>query len=135
MVVRYVRTLLDVAGRVEPGLADWLEEIALRIEMELADKRGAVHPDDGATIDRMHTPEHRAAVDATLYPDIDPPDPMDLGDRANYLARACDAIGRGIPPTPGTIELLRGWREIFDAFPLSMSPAYHALRARFWPDL
>ena len=31
-----VRVLLDVAGRVEPGLADWIEEIALRIERELA---------------------------------------------------------------------------------------------------
>lgn len=34
-----VRTLLDVAGRMEPALADWVEEIALRIADRLA--RGA----------------------------------------------------------------------------------------------
>lgn len=34
-----VRTLLDVAHRVEPGLADWLAEIALRIANQL--ERGA----------------------------------------------------------------------------------------------
>lgn len=30
-----IRVLLDIAAGVEPGLADWLGEIALRIEREL----------------------------------------------------------------------------------------------------
>ncbi len=77
------------------------------------------------------------AIDATLYPDAEPP--ADLADEriaADFLVRVCGAYDFGIPPRPEVIATLREMREVFDRFPLTDSMAYHALRRWFgWPEL
>jgi hypothetical protein len=71
-------------------------------------------------------------IDQSLYPDREPPRSLDAAeDKADYLARVCGAFDFGISPEAATLDLLRGWREVFDRFPLAHSPAYHALRALF----
>jgi hypothetical protein len=75
-------------------------------------------------------------IDASLYPDSDhPPRSLDsLADRADYLHRVCTAWDFHIHPQPETFETLRGWRDVFDQFPVSTSPAYHTFREWFgWP--
>jgi len=74
-------------------------------------------------------------LDHSVYPDLDQPPraPADLAtleDRADYLQRVCAQWDYGIVPEPETFRLLAGWREVFDRFPLSHSPAYHTFR--FW---
>jgi|SRR5947209_6585595 len=57
-------------------------------------------------------------------------------DRADYVRRICRACDFGVPPDHDTVALFRGWRDVFDRYPLPDSPAYHALRAYFrWPDV
>lgn len=77
-------------------------------------------------------------IDHSVYPDLDHP-PDDLPDefaKADYLHRVCTAWDFGIMPDSETFNLLEGWREVFDRFPVLTSPAYHALRARFgWPAI
>ena len=80
-------------------------------------------------------------IDHSVYPDLDSP-PTELitaEDKADYLHRVCSAWDFGVLPDPQTFELFSGWKEIFDRFPVSASPAYHAFRARYgwepvpWP--
>ena len=80
-------------------------------------------------------------IDHSVYPDLDePPETLDtLYDKADYIHRICTAWDYGIHPEPETFELFSGWRDVFDQFPVSTSPAYHAMRAWFgwsavpWP--
>jgi len=80
-------------------------------------------------------------IDHSVYPDLaDPPEQL-LSDeaKADYLHRICCAWDFGIHPDAQTFQLFSGWRDIFDAFPVVTSPAYHALRSWFgwaavsWP--
>jgi hypothetical protein len=71
-------------------------------------------------------------IDHSVYPDIEHSDVfVDDFDRADYLHRVCTSWDFGVPPEPYTVSLLRGWRDVFDRFPVSASPAYHAFRAHF----
>ena len=80
-------------------------------------------------------------IDHSVYPDLDQP-PNELADdfaRADYVHRVCTAWDFGIMPDRATFELFAGWKDIFDRFPVSTSPAYHTFRAGFgwnaipWP--
>jgi len=75
-------------------------------------------------------------LDGSVYPDLDEaPDRLDSDeDKADYVARVCGAWDFGIVPTATTFTLFSGWREVFDRFPLSHSPAYGAFRLTYgWP--
>lgn len=76
-------------------------------------------------------------IDPTLYPDLaDAPEALPTPeDRADFLDRFCGAWDFGVPPRPATVEMMRGWRDVFDRFPVPQSPSYHALRAWYgWPE-
>lgn len=71
-------------------------------------------------------------LDESVYPDRDPPRELATPEeKADYLHRVCGAFDFGIAPEPATLQLLAQWKDVFDAFPLAHSPAYHALRAHF----
>ena len=74
-------------------------------------------------------------IDRTVYPDIEHGDSFeDDFDRADYVQRICAAGDFGVPPDAETVALFRGWRQVFDLFPLPESPTYHALREYYrWP--
>ena len=81
-------------------------------------------------------------IDESLYPELDQP-PEDLPDdfaKADYVHRVCTAWDFGIMPDRATFDLFAAWKAVFDRFPVSTSPAYHALRAGFgwepvpWPS-
>jgi hypothetical protein len=81
-------------------------------------------------------------IDQSVYPDLDQP-PDELVDdfaKADYLHRICTAWDFGIMPDRATSKLFAGWKDIFDRFPVSMSPAYHTFRAGLawnvipWPE-
>jgi hypothetical protein len=74
-------------------------------------------------------------IDASVYPDVDPPlELITIEQKADYLHRVLGAFDFGMVPEAATIELFSGWREIFDRFPATGSPGYHALRQFFgWP--
>lgn len=76
-------------------------------------------------------------IDHSVYPDLRHGDDFeDDYDRADHLHRVCTAWDFGVPPERYTVELLRGWRDVFDRFPVAASPSYHAFRAHFsWPDV
>ncbi len=77
-------------------------------------------------------------IDRSVYPDLDnPPDRLDtIEDKADYVQRICAAWDFNIHPDPETFALFAGWKDVFDAFPLPASPAYHAFRAWFgWDPL
>lgn len=76
-------------------------------------------------------------IDHSVYPDVAHGDDFaDDFDRADYVQRVCAAGDFGIAPDPDAVALLRGWRAVFDAFPLPASPTFHALRAHYgWPAL
>jgi hypothetical protein len=77
-------------------------------------------------------------VDAAMYPDLDiPPSEFTTDfDRADYIHRVVTAWDSGVMPERATLALLGTWREIFDQFPVPLSPAYHALRMVFdWPPV
>ncbi len=77
-------------------------------------------------------------IDHSVYPDITPlPDELKTpAERADYLHRVCSALDFGIVPEPETFALFRGWRSLFDQYPMTLSPAYHAFRALFgWPGV
>jgi hypothetical protein len=74
-------------------------------------------------------------IDASLYPERDDvPVPTSLDERADYVQRVCAAWDFGIAPEERTLEMLRGWKDAFDAFPLHRSPGYHAFRSLFGWD-
>lgn len=72
-------------------------------------------------------------IDDTLYPDLErPPDRLETpADRADYVHRVCAAWDFHVQPDPETFELLSGWKDVFERFPIVTSPAYHAFRAWF----
>ena len=68
-------------------------------------------------------------IDTSVYPDVDPPDELRTAEeKADYLQRICGAFDNGLPPTAETLREFREWKDVFDQFPLSGSPAYHTLR-------
>jgi hypothetical protein len=74
-------------------------------------------------------------IDHSVYPDMHHPnDFADDFDRADYVDRICSSWDFGVPPESETVALFRGWRDVFDRFPVPASPSYHAFRAFFrWP--
>jgi hypothetical protein len=75
-------------------------------------------------------------LDATLYPDIDPPFELtSLADRVDFLARLCAAWDFGVVPYLETIdEICRPeWRDAVEACQLLTSHTYHLLRR--WHEL
>ncbi len=77
------------------------------------------------------------AMDRSVYPDVETPVQLvDEYDRADYVARICGAWDFDLLPTRETFIMLRGWRDVFDRFPLPDSPAYAAFRTIFgWPPI
>ena len=70
-------------------------------------------------------------IDASLYPDADPPRTLDsLAERVDFLARLCAAWDFGLLPEPEAVAEIRKpeWREAVDACRLLTSPSYHLLR-------
>jgi len=70
-------------------------------------------------------------IDASLYPDLDPPRTLEALDaRVDFLARLCAAWDFGVLPRADTVTEIRKseWREAVDACRLLTSPAYHLLR-------
>jgi hypothetical protein len=69
-------------------------------------------------------------IDHSVYPDVDtlPIELVTPEDRADYVARICNAFDFGIIPTVETIELFADWKEVFDKFVVPHSPAYAAFR-------
>ena len=77
-------------------------------------------------------------IDGSVYPDLD--EPLTVlttpEEQADYVARICGAWDFGIMPEQETFQLFRGWRAVFDRFPLMHSPAYAAFRDLFgWPPI
>ncbi|NBX29040.1 hypothetical protein EBR04_01075 [bacterium] len=75
-------------------------------------------------------------LDHSVYPELaSPPDALPTPEaKADYLHRICAAFDFGIFPEREDWDRFASWREIFDAYPLPDSPAYHTFRARFgWP--
>lgn len=72
-------------------------------------------------------------LDQSVYPDFDvPPDGLPTPEaRADYVHRICSQWDYGIVPEPETFGLLAAWKDVFDAFPVRHSPAYHAFRMLF----
>ncbi len=73
-----------------------------------------------------------AWLDATVYPDVDPPLNLNtLASRVDFLARLCAAWDFGLLPRLETADQIKKpeWREAVDACRLLTSPAYHLLRA------
>ena len=71
-------------------------------------------------------------LDGSVYPDVDPPDDLVTPEeKADYVHRICGAFDFGVVPERSTLDLLSGWKDVFDRFPLKSSPAYHALRTLF----
>ncbi|NUL81877.1 MAG: hypothetical protein HUU60_04025 [Armatimonadetes bacterium] len=78
-------------------------------------------------------------IDGSLYPDVEDPSQVPTRletdeEKADYLERVCGAFDFDILPDKETFEMLRGWKDIFDRFPLPHSPAYHAFRLIFGWD-
>jgi hypothetical protein len=77
-------------------------------------------------------------IDHSLYPDFDvPPDELpDDFSKADYVQRVCAAWDFGVMPDRETFDMFSTWRDVFDRFPVSTSPAYHTFRSRFnWPAM
>ena len=76
-------------------------------------------------------------IDAAVYPDTPPPEEFwTLSQKADYLHRVMSAFDFGLPPDAATLRMFSEWRDVFDAFPLSGSPGFHALRSFFgWPRI
>jgi len=83
----------------------------------------------------------KSSIDHSVYPDLDqPPDELpDDSAKADYLHRICSAWDFGVMPDRETFDLFAQWKDIFDRYPVSASPAYHAFRSRYgwsavqWP--
>ena len=74
-------------------------------------------------------------LDDRVYPDLDraPTELVNDADRSDYVMRVCGAW-EFFRPTLQTLELFSQWRNVFDAFPIPASPAYHAFRTIYgWP--
>lgn len=68
-----------------------------------------------------------------MYPKIDKsPDGFGADEeKADYVRCICAAWDTLIYPEPETFDRFRGWKDIFDKFPLRTSLGYHAFRAHF----
>ena len=78
------------------------------------------------------------ALDPSVYPDMElPPEELTTPEeKADYMERICAAFDYGVAPEAHTLDLLSTWKDVFDSFPYSGSPAYHALRALFgWEEV
>lgn len=76
-------------------------------------------------------------LDHTVYPDLEtPPETLTTpADQADYVHRICSAFDFGIFPEESDWELFRGWKDVFDRYPLPHSPAWHTFRTWFgWED-
>ena len=69
-------------------------------------------------------------LDHSVYPDLDfPPENLStVEDRADYVQRVCSQWDYGLVPEPDTVALFAKWKDVFDAFPLPHSAAYHTFR-------
>lgn len=77
-------------------------------------------------------------LDHSVYPDMDePPSRLDSAEaKADYVHRICSAWDYGVHPESETFQVLSGWKDVFDRYPVLTSPAYHAFRAWFrWEAL
>jgi len=77
-----------------------------------------------------------AWLDATLYPDVDPPTELiTLAEQVDFLARLCAAWDFGIVPYMATIHEIRRpeWKVVVEACRLLTSHSYHLLRR--WHNL
>lgn len=79
-------------------------------------------------------------IDHSVYPDLETADlPVALvtdEERADYILRICAAWDFDIFPEQETLDVLQSFREAFDKYPLSHSPAYHTCRFLFgWPSV
>ncbi len=75
-------------------------------------------------------------IDATLYPDCEPPQLLNtLAERVDFIARLCAAWDFGRLPDVTVISEIRRepWRDVIDACRLLTSPVYHLLR--YWHGL
>lgn len=72
-------------------------------------------------------------IDHSVYPEFDePPDVLETDfDKADYVHRVCTAWDFYIHPEAETFELFRGWKDIFDRFPVPTSVGYHTFRMIF----
>ena len=72
-------------------------------------------------------------LDQSVYPDLEhpPAEVTTLEARADYVQRICCQWDYGIVPEPETFALFAQWRDVFDAFPVRHSPAYHTFRSFF----
>ena len=70
-------------------------------------------------------------VDGSVFPDLDAPPSSfkSIEAMADYVHRICSAWDYGVQPDAETFALFSGWKDVFDRFPLPVSPAYHAIRA------
>ena len=92
----------------------------------------------------MKPPEHpdaepepaSDALDHSVYPELDhPPDDLTTpADKADYLQRVCAAFDFGVFPDRSDWLRFADWKAVFDAYPLTSSPAYHAFRAWYGWD-
>jgi hypothetical protein len=76
-------------------------------------------------------------IDHSVYPDASELSEalLTLEEKADYVERVCGAWDFDIYPEPETFELFRGWKEVFDLYPLPYSPAYHTFRRLLgWED-
>ena len=72
-------------------------------------------------------------IDGALYPDLDSPPAFFASryDQADHLHRVVTGWDFGLTPKTATIKMLQGWKDIFDEFPVALSPGYHAFRSMF----
>jgi hypothetical protein len=82
-------------------------------------------------------PMQKPYIDQSVYPDTEPPETLDTElDRADYVERVCAAWDFDVLPEQAAFDLFRGWKKVFDDFPLPHSPAYHTFRGLFgWEDV
>ncbi len=73
--------------------------------------------------------------DGSVYPDLEHLPKMKTdAERGEYVARICGAWDYGVLPNDATFRLLSTWRDVFEKYPITDSPAYQAFRKIFgWP--
>ena len=77
-------------------------------------------------------------IDHSVYPDVSelPETLVTEEQKADYIHRLCSAWDFDIYPEKETFALLRGWKEVFDRYPIPESPAYHTFRQMFgWENV
>lgn len=77
-------------------------------------------------------------IDHSVYPDEDSPptELLSIEAKADYIHRISSAWDFGVTPEPETVALFSQWKEVFDAFPVETSLAYHTFREWFgWENV